>query len=1246
MNTKITSGRRAAALLLFFVLLVSLMTGISNAASIQDGAKSASMTLGHRKTILETTAGTRLRACAYSYTTDNGLTGVGYCVDHGLDFTSRSLPITGKYLSSPVTAGVYANGYPQHSLYTFKSLFAGDYPELNALTGSEYQYATQLAIWASLGQLGIAGTNHTVGRESIAQPSGDAQQERVLKAVQCLLKVGDTWGRVYQTGAYIRLERDELGGNISIPADMSLETAANSEAYGIRRETIGGKVYYTRTYYVASATSTYYNNYNIDLWVTGAPSGTMFTYPGTNEELPHGMFREQATWAAHTAIQYTNLNANGYEYVAQVKLVIPADNVSNAGEITIHMATYPTQYNIYLCENTEYTEQSYIIADPSQGVIQNEAVLSWGSDITLTGDLIVQKVDGAGNPLAGAHFVLTGTDGSSRTGVSDGSGKVVWEKLDPTVTYTLTESQAPAGYGIMEAININIDAARDNFVTVRDDISKRLTVHKQDRQNGYSLQGAVIVFEQIDGTFKTERKTDHAGNIQLSADDLPVGSYKVYEKSAPLGYETDPNPQTVNWDGLHDVTLLFENTRKKTITIAKVDADTGYSLPHCTLAVYKNGQHIGDYTTNDNGLAYVSDVTTGDYVIREIIAPEGYVLDATDHIIHVDNYDPATTDDPRIVIKNHKKAQLTIVKYDAETGKGLPGVSFEVLRDTSPIGTYTTDSHGEIFLYDLEPGTYLVRESAAPAGYVLDTTPQEIKLEAGVWEYRLVFLDHVKPGMRLVKLDSQTMEPLPGATFRLAQVGGAFDQEFTTDKDGEIDVSTLTTETTNAQGDILLKHLEPGVYEITEITPPVGYLPAEEPTQLITLAVNKLGTVEFTNHAKPSLTIRKVDSITGDPLKGVKFHVTYASNQTHTGEVNDLGDFYTDENGQVIITEIRDGWYKVTEIQTVAGYAIQDPASQEFYLQAGTGKTVTFENTPLSALVVYKFDSETGEAIQGVTFQVRYLAGSSGTGGTVLGTYQTSANGSFVLTGLKAGTYVVEEIASDDGHVIDTAPQTAYLSGKDQDVMELYFGNTPKGSLLVKKIDSVTHAPLSDVEFLATTSDGTVVGNANGKFVTDSTGSILIEGMDPGTTLVVKETQAKAGYVLDDTPQTARIKAGRTVTLEFRNAPKGGLIVQKFDRITKKPLAGAVFKITTSTGEYAANNEGLTSSNGLYTTDEQGQIMLTRLAPATYVVTEIQAPDNYKLDGTAQTVVVNTADTQTLSLDYIIQTPKVVRFFD
>ena len=1389
--TRTKSGTRWTAFLLAALMLLGLLPISANAATINDGSKTATIGPVERYYFLRTTAGTVLGASAYQYTTNDGLTGPAYCIDHGLNYASRALPITGKYTASVATAAAFATAYPQHSLATFLGRYPAD-TMLEGLTEQEYAYATQLAIWATLGQLAIEGTDFTSGRETIAQPVGDAQQMRIFHVIQLILNVAKSWTRIYQTGMYICAEDGRIGGNISIPGDMTLDFAADNQRYGFKREVIGGTSYYTREYTFASATSTYYSGYNIELWSENAPAGTIFT-DTSNHELPRGTFQETATWTLPVENKHTTLNENGFEYSGKAKLCLPVDSTPNSGEVTVRCGAYVMQYDIYLAKNEIVYEQSYIIADPSKGTLTADCVLNWGSELTENGELQVRKVNGGGQPLAGASFTLTGTDGSSRTGTTNDEGIIEWHLLDPSYTYTLTETAAPAGYAIVDPVNVRIEAARVNYVTVQDSTQKRLTVKKVDQQTGYSLSGAVIAFEQIDGDYYTTGTTDPAGVIQMDADQLPVGSYKVYEITPPAGYELDSTAQTVNWTGRNDVTLTFRNVRKPTLIIYKCDTDNLRSLPGATFEVYQNGQLVTSVTTNDNGLAYVPDVSTGYYTVKEIVAPPGYVLDSSEHSVYVDNYNPATTDDPRIAITNSALPMLRIKKFDAQTMQPLSGVTFAVYRDTELVGEYTTGVSGEILLYDLTPGTYLVREVAAPGTHVINSTPQEIKLEAGTQNYTLVFLNDVKPGIRLTKLDSQTMAPLANARFRISLIGGTFSQEYMTGPDGGIDLtgldpgsytveelaapdgyliddarrvirinagenavfvftdtrkptltvlkydaqrekllsgaafriariedgahyldritdaqgrivienldpgvysvqeidapsgyivndteyhvqlypgqpaqlivcdekkpdlrivkrdadtgavlagatfkinradgSTLTTEQTDASGEIFLKELDPGTYQITEVSPPSGYLPAQQPTQLITLTGNKLGTVIFENHAQPALTINKIDSVTRAPIPSVTFRVDYASNQTFTGEANHLGDYTTDENGQITIDALRDGWYKVTELAAPTGYALAVNPTQEFYILAGRDKTITFENTPLSALCVFKYDSATGEAVKNAVFSVKYLSGASGTGGTVIGTYKTSANGSFTVTGLQAGTYIVEELASDSGHVIDTAPQTAYISGRQQDVVQLFFGNAPKGSILIKKIDSATHAPLSDVRFFITDSTGAILGNSNGYFTTDSAGTILIDNLDPGLTVIARETEAKAGYVLDDTPQTVKVKSGETVTLEYRNAPNGGLVIQKRDSITGAPLSGAIFRVTTASGEYADNYGGYVSSNGLYTTGANGQIRLFDLAPGTYVVTEERAPAGYALNSQPQTVRVNPDDTQTL----------------
>ncbi|MGO5024362.1 MSCRAMM family protein, partial [Lawsonibacter sp. LCP25S3_G6] len=445
------------------------------------------------------------------------------------------------------------------------------------------------------------------------------------------------------------------------------------------------------------------------------------------------------------------------------------------------------------------------------------------------------------------------------------------------------------------------------------------------------------------------------------------------------------------------------------------------------------------------------------------------------------------------------------------------------------------------------------------------------------------------------------------------------------------DGHSVTEVTTGADGSAMVENLLPGVYEISEKSVPSPYLPDADP-QLVTLYPNRDRDVYFENHKRPTVTIQKENSVTHDPIEAAEFHITWASNKTDTGEQRDLGTFQTDEAGQIVLEGIEDGWLKIEETTPALGYQLPDDPITEVYVKGGENKTVTISNIPLSALVVYKQDSVTGEAISGARFQLKYLGGEvSGSGGTVIGTYTTSANGSFTVTGLKEGYYICEELESDSGHVIDAAPQSFYISGEDQDIVTLYFSNAPKGAVLVKKVSAADNTPLSDVEFLVTKSDGSVVGDANGKFVTDSTGTFLVEGVEPGTTLVIKETRAKDGFLLDDTPQTVQVKEGQTVTVEFRNQPMGNLIIHKLSSKDKTPLKGVQFKITYADGTYLPDEGGKLSSNGLYWTNAEGQIILSGIT-GTVVVTEVESIPGYTIDPNtqSQTLVVNPDDTQQL----------------
>ena len=642
------------------------------------------------------------------------------------------------------------------------------------------------------------------------------------------------------------------------------------------------------------------------------------------------------------------------------------------------------------------------------------------------------------------------------------------------------------------------------------------------------------------------------------------------------------------------------------IVLKKTAGGTTTGLAGARFSIYFNGQIVGSDITNAQGEIYVENAATGLWSFVETSAPDGFCVDPTPKSVYVDvsegdrEYSVAAT--------NYELPDMKIIKRDAMSGKPIAGTVFSIKSVTGSYSTSaTTGTDGSATLSAIPAGVYVVREESVPEPYIVTNTEQTVALRPGKTS-EVTFVDYEKPGLEIVKKNIANGEPIEGVTYRIEQIDGSFSTSATTDNHGRIFLDSVPV----------------GTFKVTEINVPGHVILCPIP-QEVALKPGETSTVTFFNALKPSLEIRKVDSVTGDPIKGAKFQIWYGSNHTDTGELNDLGTYLSDASGKIILPEIKDGWYKVTELEPASGYAIKEPATQECFISGGESKVLIFENTPLSAIIIRKVDSESGQPLEGAWFRIRYLGGASGTGGTVIGEYRTSSNGTIVVTGLKAGTYVCEEISAPDGYVITDATETVYLSGKDQDVITVTFGNDKMGSLLIVKKDAVTGAPISDVEFFITDSDGSVIGTANGRYVTDSAGSIRIDGLTPGMTVIAREVRAKDGYILDDTPQSIKIKRNAVMTLEFRNQPKGGVLVRKVDAATNEPISDVEFLVTDSDGNFIGN------ANGKYVTDSAGTFTITDVAPdTTLVIKETHAKDGYILDDTPQTVKVKSNEVVTV----------------
>ena len=859
--------------------------------------------------------------------------------------------------------------------------------------------------------------------------------------------------------------------------------------------------------------------------------------------------------------------------------------------------------------------------------------------------MTVKKVD-ATNPnlaLPGARFLVQNANGTFSQEVVTGSdGTVTLTNLEAS-TYSVTELDPPDNYQIDNAgpqYVVLPSATGETTATVtftdtpiRTGEGSIRKVDADDPTKG--LAGAVIKIEGVDNEFVGTYITGAGGYLEdVPWDAMPIGSFVASEVTPPNGYTTSNDPDKVRqefyWDGKHDVDLIFENDAKVKVQLIKLD-DSDDPIEGAVFNVVKDGQVVATEATDADGRIIVPNVTEGMYAFFEVSVPAPYAKLQQPVIAHVDQ---ATVDGGgtvTVTAVDQMLPTLTILKRDGQTGEVVPGAVFEITGihygyhmdvTTGPDGTAT--------LTGLPVDSYEVTEISVPDPYVVAAEPTQT-IWLGPGDDRQLIFDNLKqPELTIAKVDAaDSTTPIPGTVFRIEAIDGDYQHDVTTGQDGTV---TL--------------RVQPGTYQITELSVPAPYyLPDKDAdrVQTITLNAGDDKEVTFKDHKAPELTIYKVDSIAGAPVEGARFHVTYASNgeAADAPATIDYGEIVTDANGEIKLHEqgqrLYPGEFTIEEVEPAPGFQMKEPTRQTVILHGGESKTVRFENTPLNAIIVEKYDSVTGEALAGATFQLRFLGGTSGTGGTIIGQKVTGQNGTAIWTGLTAGTYILEEVDPADGYSIIQSSETVYLADSgEQSVITVRFQNMPDGILLVRKVCATNPSvTLPNAEFKVTYADGTLIGDSNGIFRTDENGEIRIEGLAPGKSVIVTEVSAPPGYIIDTQSQTVQIKEGRTVTLTFKNQPKGELIIQKRDSATKQPLPGAEFRVTTAAGcEVGLDGvigDSTLTQNGIFTTDSNGEIRITNLAPGAYVISEIRSPSGYVMDAPSTNVVIGEGgDTQTV----------------
>lgn len=403
----------------------------------------------------------------------------------------------------------------------------------------------------------------------------------------------------------------------------------------------------------------------------------------------------------------------------------------------------------------------YALSDKEYSVKKTELV--HGSPVVIEaankyilGSVTIKKVDHE-NPeklLEGAKFNVTDENGSLLMWKAEGdvytldergssvitAGRVTLKDL-PEGTYTLTEIDAPSGYAILDGsrtftiTEANMTAPLEIKV---ENLLRRTAVGfiKVDKNNKeLRLAGAEFTLYRMNGEKQGEVVATGVTNSNglVTFTELTMGSYRAKETKAPKGYKLWNAPIDFTVDeygkvsvgstelkpeGLVYTAMITNTAEEKEITLKKV-SDTGEALTGATFRLSGEKSYI--LTTGSEGTAKIS-LPYGDYILEEVIAPDGYVLSSEKQALNLSDsglkLNGKAVSGFTVTLKNQPVTfALTLHKRDASTGKALSGATFKITGN-SYTKTVTADALGNTETIKLRPGTYGITETATPSGYI------------------------------------------------------------------------------------------------------------------------------------------------------------------------------------------------------------------------------------------------------------------------------------------------------------------------------------------------------------------------------------------------------------------------------------------------------------------------------------------------------------------------------------------------
>ena len=918
-----------------------------------------------------------------------------------------------------------------------------------------------------------------------------------------------------------------------------------------------------------------------------------------------------------------------------------------AGDYYVSEPKRPTNYggfngSVHIKINT-IGEAKTITAAENVEVEGSNITINW-TNTRDKGSISITKTDG-NQPLSRAVFGLYENkdlaDNDPKTAVTNGQGVAEFNDLSAG-TYYLKEITAPNGYALSDEVHTFIigngeNAAWDCGKTITNQLKKYTLKLTKKGDDGNPLEGVEFT---LSGNGIDPMTAESGKDGVVTFEGLHFGKYTITETKAPQGYVPAGSINVeVKGDGSNgSVIQVGDVINKRTkLTVTKFAEDGETKLPGAEFII-RNGE--GKYVTAD-GINFVSftdkdkatKLTTGsdgtfaleylplgEYVLEEIEAPEGYMIVTASEDFEIKN------SETRVSINNTKiKAGLKIIKTD-ENGKLLEGIKFTLKNSAGGFVTasgsggkytytgladtgteFTTDGRGEIFVSGLLWGTYYLSETNAPKGMVgIKDQIVEVDAENHNKTIELKLENRSEKGKIEFEKTDGAGNGLAGAVFKLKLVEGSgtayssVKQMYAISED---------------QGRVSFEDVPYGVYELTEVIAPEGYVRSNE-TYYVSIGgavaedknIGIVPAIWANSRTEKEFTVEKVSADGGEPLSGVVFQVLDEGKKPIEGKK------ITTLNGGSGTVTLPLGKYYLKETVAPEGYKPNDELIP-FEVTAGGRNTVTVKNTPKTgSLTIQKADKD-GKPLLGAEFKI-YAAKDKARENPI--TLITDSSGKAIKTGIPYGSYVAIESRAPEGYELDNTEHTFDIPQKNED-------GTVSADISISVKNTKSRYALSIVKRdindenkkLANTKFAVRGGGFYAEVVTGADGTVTVEVPAAGE-YSITEIAPPVGYTIDPNTYTVRVlghtEAGKEVEFTAENY-QTKVTLNKVDEKENR-LEGAEFSIFDAEGKQPAK---FTQEGSVYTYSEDGNVTaitagnadIVGLPVGSYILRENKAPEKY-----------------------------------